>query len=58
LQVLHPRSGTTLAPEHVLIAVQGRLRTARLHGGPAVPGSELAATGWVETMHPLVVRGF
>jgi hypothetical protein len=34
------------------------MRTAWLHGGPAVPGAELAAGGWVETGHPLVVHGF
>jgi hypothetical protein len=55
LQVLRSRSAV---PEHVLVAARGRLRTARLHGGPAVPGSELAAPGWVDTPHPLVVHGF
>ena len=55
LQVLRSRPG---APEHVLVSAAGRLRTARLHGGPAVPGAELAAAGWVETAHPLVVHGF
>jgi hypothetical protein len=57
LRVLRPRSGPA-APERVLITANGRLRTARLHGGPVVPGSELDASGWIDTVHPVVVRSF
>jgi hypothetical protein len=50
--------GPPRPPARLLITARGRMRTAWLHGGPAVPGGELAAGGWVETGHPLVVHGF
>jgi hypothetical protein len=42
----------------VLLRHVGHLLPARLHGGPALPGDELAARGWTTNEHPLAVRGF
>lgn len=52
------RQGAAGAPADVVLRHSGRLLPARLHGGPARPGDELAVRGWSATRHPLVVRGF
>lgn len=42
----------------VVLRHQGRLLSARVRGGPVVPGSALGAPGWTGPPRPPVVRGF
>jgi hypothetical protein len=46
------------APTDVVLRYLGRVLPARLHGGSARAGDELAARGWSDTRHSFVVRGF